>query len=397
MSKESYFPELTGIRAIAAYLVFFFHYSNTFIGNVPSFLIRFINKFHIGVPIFFVLSGFLICFRNYNNENYNSSWYLNYIKKRFARIYPIYFLLTLAVFAYYFLSKDETITQNHKNPILILFFNLTFLRGFFTQLWNTGIPQGWSLTVEECFYLTAPLILIVIKKYNKIFLLPIVITLIGISLVVIFSHFNFYGFFGTINFMLTCTFFGRCFEFIVGIFLARHLLINGFVRTKKINFTLLGCLLIFISLVVLMLQAKLNPGKFITQTIIGVITNNYILSTSIAILFFGLLTEATLVKKILSNKIVVLLGKSSYVFYLIHLGWIYNSIIYIFDKINIQILNYYKMNDLHFKSPFGNHLINLFYAFILLNLLSILLFKYIEQPINNYIRKSNLFVKKTIQ
>ena len=63
MNKEI-FPSLTGIRAIAAYMVFIHHY-NTFANKG---LHDFFGEFHIGVTLFFVLSGFLIAHRYYNIE-----------------------------------------------------------------------------------------------------------------------------------------------------------------------------------------------------------------------------------------------------------------------------------------------------------------------------------------
>ena len=61
MTKNlTYIPALTGIRAVAAYVVFLHHLS--FFNN-GTLLWQFTNEGHIGVTIFFVLSGFLITLR----------------------------------------------------------------------------------------------------------------------------------------------------------------------------------------------------------------------------------------------------------------------------------------------------------------------------------------------
>ena len=52
-----YFPALTGLRAIAAYMVFFHHF-NFFSQFGESLLSRMVNEFYAGVSVFFVLSGF---------------------------------------------------------------------------------------------------------------------------------------------------------------------------------------------------------------------------------------------------------------------------------------------------------------------------------------------------
>lgn len=58
----------------------------------------------------------------------------------------------------------------------------------------------------------------------------------------------------------------------------------------------------------------------------------------------------------------IYLGKSSYIFYLIHLGFI-----------SLIIFEYVTENKI--------------LIFILLNIISLLLFKYIEEPLNHYIRR----------
>ena len=151
-AQSNYIPALTGVRAMAAYLVFISHFAYVFDESFPHIVQRFLGEFHIGVSIFFVLSGFLITFRYYQSfDGLSKPWFMQYLKNRVARIYPMYFLLTVAAFVYYFITKDETITKGYEHPIALMLMNVTFVRGFFYQFWDTGIAQGWSLTVEECF------------------------------------------------------------------------------------------------------------------------------------------------------------------------------------------------------------------------------------------------------
>ena len=391
--QQNYIPALTGVRAMAAYLVFISHFAYVFDENFPHIIRRFLGEFHIGVSIFFVLSGFLITFRYYKDFHLTGEWFKQYLKNRVARIYPMYALLTTAAFGYYFITKDQSITHDSGNPIVLFVLNITFLRGFFYDFWNTGIAQGWSLTVEECFYFSAPIIFLIAKKYHKFYIQPVVITLFAITMVLIFRHVNFHGFFGNFTFVMLYTFFGRCFEFFAGVQLARYVLKNGFTRTRKINFTYTGFALMFVCVLVMALQPVIKPWPAGLETPIGIITNNYFLCIAVALFFYGILTVATLFKKFLALPFIELLGKSSYIFYLVHLGWIYTLLLNSFNHLNDYIFNVYDKWGVDWHSPFQYDWLNLIFIFIVLNAISVTLFKLIEEPLNHYIRKSDFLVK----
>ena len=390
---QNYIPALTGVRALAAYLVFISHYYYVFDDVFPHIVQRFLGEFHIGVSIFFVLSGFLITFRYYNSFHLTSDWFKQYLKNRVARIYPMYALLTICAFIYYFITKDTSITKGYDSPVWLMILNITFLRGFFYQFWDTGIAQGWSLTVEECFYFSAPIIFLIAKKYNKFYLQPIIITAFAIVMVLIFSRVNWHGFFGNFPFVMLFTFFGRCFEFFVGVQLARIVLNKGFERSNKIAYTYIGFLLMMLCVLAMAYQPVPAGWAAGVQSPTGIIVNNYFLCLAVAVFFYGILTEATLFKKILALPFVELLGKSSYIFYLIHLGWMYSLLHGYFDKLNDFSFELYDKWGVDWRSPFEFDKLNLLYAFIILNAISILLFTKIEEPLNHYIRKSNFLIK----
>ena len=374
------------MRALAAYFVFISHYAYAFDGDFPYIIQRFLGEFHIGVAIFFVLSGFLITYRYYNNFHLTAGWFRQYLKNRVARIYPMYFLLTLAAFVYYFFTNDPIITKGSTNPIGLLLLNITFLRGFFYQFWDTGIAQGWSLTVEECFYFSAPVIFLIAKRYHKFYIQPVIITAFAIVMVLIFRNINWHGFFGNFTFVMLFTFFGRCFEFFVGVQLARYILDKGFTRTNKFSFTFTGFLLMMVCVLVMALQPVNKPWAAGLETPVGIITNNYFLCIAIALFFYGLLTENSVFKRVLANPFVELLGKSSYIFYLIHLGWMASFLQKGLDHLNDYTFALYDKWDLSWPSPFQNDSINVVYIFIAFNAIAILLFKTVEEPLNHLIR-----------
>ena len=379
---------------MAAYLVFISHFADAFDSSFPKIVQRFLGEFHIGVSIFFVLSGFLITFRYYSKfERLTKEWFLQYLKNRVARIYPMYFLLTVAAFVYYFITKDPGVVQNANiNPVALLVLNVTFIRGFFYDFWNTGIAQGWSLTVEECFYFSAPIIFLIAKKYNKFYIQPVVITLFAITMVFIFRDVNWHGFFGNFTFVLLYTFFGRCFEFFVGVQLARYVLKHGTARTHKFNFTYSAFVFIFVCVFVMALQKPTPPWIAGLESPVGIIVNNYVLCIAVAFFFYGILTENTLFKTFLALPFIELLGKSSYIFYLIHLGWMSALMRSGINNLNDYTFSLYDKWGKDWHSPFEYDSLNIIYVFVVLNAIAVTLFKLIEEPLNHYIRHSKFLV-----
>ena len=389
----NYIPALTGVRALAAYLVFVSHFYYVFGESIPQSVQSFFREFHIGVTIFFVLSGFLIAFRYFDNFSLDKDWFKQYLKNRVARIYPMYFLLTICAFVAAYFTHDNAVTAGSEHPVGIFLMNITFVRGFFNDFKFSGIAQGWSLTVEECFYFSAPLMFFAARKWGRFYLQPILITGFGFILVLIFRNVNWYGFFGNFTFMMLNTFLGRCFEFFAGIMLALFIKRKGFDRGNRIPFTYIGFFLVFFCIWIMSVIPVLPGDTFGQQNPLGIITNNYLLAVAITLFFYGLLTESSVLKKVLANRFVELLGKSSYIFYLIHLGFMYNMLHGGLNKLNDWIFSLYDKWGLDWISPFQSDQVNLVLNFILLNAISILLFKNIEEPLNHYIRRSDFLIK----
>lgn len=352
-NKNNYFPALTGIRAIAAYMVYIVHTDPFSVKRFGQIVFDFFDEFHVGVTIFFVLSGFLITYNYYEEEKLN---FKHYFINRFARIYPMYFLLTTLTFLFFAFSEGK----NSITDFWIYLSNITFIRGFSDIYKHTGLGQGWTLTVEEMFYVLAPLFFIVIKKSKLfLFLTPLFIFSVGLIVVEIFKNRDFFGFMQNNQFMIELTFFGRCFEFFIGIALA--LVVKRNIKIPFFNqFTYLGILGICISIYLIsVLKGTTNTGM---NSNLGLFINTIILPIfGIVPLFYGLIYEKTWISQLLETKLFQLLGKSSYVFYLVHLSFIATFIYSVFD----------------------NYLLN----FIIINILAILLYQYIEKPTNNYLKK----------
>lgn len=340
--EKQFFPALTGYRAIAAWMIFVFHFMPFRNPNYPDFAKRAVSTFHIGVEMFFVLSGFLITYRYFNERPLD---FKKYMVNRFARIYPMYFLLTAFFFIVYYFQNNFWDAEKTLEAVL----SFTMTKALFSKYYFAGIAQGWTLTVEEMFYITAPFYFILIRK-NKWFLLllPVFIFASGKFLKELTNvPENTWGF---LQYDLYC----NIFEFFAGIALAYLML------KKKFSFSGNWVTWFGLSVIVLFIFGK---GYLDFETKYSQLVEIIFLSFfGIAPLIWGLIHEKTIIQKILSSRIFVLLGKSSYIFYLIHKGFIP---IFMSDYIT------------------DNKLI----IFILLNILSVLMFTYLEEPLNHLLRK----------
>lgn len=367
VSKDTYFPALTGIRAIAAFLVFISHF-NPFNERIATqkWAFDFVHQGHFGVPIFFVLSGFLIATRYMNRVEPTWQWLRKYMKNRVARIYPIYFLLTTITFVVYQFNPYYDaigLWAHYKmiDKVLVVLLNFTFLRGFFANFFFSGISQGWSLTAEETFYILAPSILLTTKGHFRLLLAwSTSLLTAGWLLATVFSPYAtpLFGFFGSIEFMFQWTFFGHTLEFMMGMGLA--IFISRESRTHKEG-NLITCIgivwIIACAVLIATLEQKIN---YIHHEHLKILTINFLLPPGICLLFYGLLRESTFVRRVLSTSYFDLLGKSSYAFYLIHLGVLSVAL----HKLEIPML----------------------LSLGVTIALSILLFKAVEEPLHRYIR-----------
>jgi len=311
-SQPSYYTALTGLRAIAAYMVFFHHYNPFFCFGKETVLYGFFSEMHIGVTLFFVLSGFLIAHNYYTTQ----IDFKKYMVNRIARIYPMYFILTTLSFVLINVWQNP----NRFSAIEVYLSNITFLRGFSDALKFTGIPQGWSLTVEEVFYFLAPLAFLFLKKNKSWFFgLPILFFILGIVFIKVFNHLDL-PIMEDLNFMLDFTFFGRSFEFFAGVFLAVNL---HKMKSITLRWTWIGCFFIILSLLSLYFL-KPNASAEGTDLYLGKCINTVLLPLlGFLPLFYGLISEETWLSRVLKTSLFQLLGKSSYVFYLIHMGIFY--------------------------------------------------------------------------
>lgn len=300
-------PALTGLRAVAAYAVFVHHYN----GATPeSAAYRVLAQGYVGVSIFFVLSGFLIYHRYAERYVSRGNWsWRSYAQNRFARIYPLYVLVLLLTVA-----VDYALGHGMSWPVFGL--NLTLLKGLFDDYKFSGIAQSWSLTVEAGFYVLAPLLFGLFRRWGA-WRLTTGLTGIGLLLWATVGPFRMHGLFGNLSFMWFYTFFGRAFEFIAGMWLARRWHVRQLPQVRWATVGGLTLLVLCVGWQAWLMGWTTNVDARLWSE---VVTYNYVLPIGIAGLLLGLLTERSVLRNILAHSVAQALGRSSYAFYLIHIG-----------------------------------------------------------------------------
>lgn len=152
---------LTGVRAVAALLVLLTHaayttgkYTHGYVGLVYS-------RIEIGVPIFFVLSGFLLFgpWVRALAEDRPEPSLRRYAWHRVRRIMPAYVITVLAAFALY---HFRTAGPNPGHTWMGLLRNLTlttiYTDNYMFSWLHQGLTQMWSLAVEVSFYVALPVL-----------------------------------------------------------------------------------------------------------------------------------------------------------------------------------------------------------------------------------------------
>jgi peptidoglycan/LPS O-acetylase OafA/YrhL len=338
--KPTYYAALTGVRALAAYMVFF-HHSNPFDPDSATVLAgfarthggelsrRLVEQWHVGVAIFFVLSGFLIATQYQDRAKLDWAWFRRYMQNRFARIYPLYFVLTVIAIAAWWIGFAQMyqISPGPSTPLsdklLISGMNLTFLRGFFSRFLLSGVGAGWSLTTETSFYLLAPFVLVATRYHVKrlaLFLLSLFA--LGLVLVAVakLSPVYLYGFMGSIKFMLNWTIFGRATEFAIGIALALFIKHKPAAQRATSYATAIGLSWILLAVGLIILNQYPAYRVMDEETYLTIFLTNVVLPLGVAVFFWGLVHEQTLLRKGLESRLLDTLGRSSYAFYLVHGG-----------------------------------------------------------------------------
>jgi peptidoglycan/LPS O-acetylase OafA/YrhL len=154
-TKHARLHSLTGLRFLAALMVFCYH-SSLLIPSIAVFGYGKVgldwsrialNAGAVGVSFFFVLSGFVLTWSARTQDTVRAFW-----RRRFLKIYPNYvvaWVLAMVLFA--------AATTPAWQAALNLFMLQVWVPDFFTNF--SVDPPSWSLGAEAFFYASFPLLL----------------------------------------------------------------------------------------------------------------------------------------------------------------------------------------------------------------------------------------------
>ena len=140
LSREQ-LPALDGLRAIAAYLVVFYHLG---IPWIPGGL---------GVLAFFVLSGFLITWLLLREQESRGTVSLRlFYLRRALRIFPAFYVYAFGILLLLSLTGKRIVWAQ-------TIASLCYVNNYYQAIAGdpgTALSHTWSLAIEEQFYLVAP-------------------------------------------------------------------------------------------------------------------------------------------------------------------------------------------------------------------------------------------------
>lgn len=285
--RLSYRQDINTLRAVAVLAVVFYHAEfQHFKGG------------WLGVDVFFVISGFLISNIIISELNNNSFSFKNFYIRRVRRIIPGLFstlLLTLPL-SYWLLTPRAMLEFTKSISSSILFYsnyyfqNLDFYNAEPTKL--MPLLHTWSLAVEEQFYVIFPLICFIIYKISRKYFFIILFFLFVFSLFLnstISEITKFYQ----IQY--------RAWELLAG-FIA--MVINQKFIIKRSNY--IGYILVFFS--ILFFEDSTQVINSVEPKIVAIVGSMLILISN----------NPNKVNKFFENRLVSLIGLSSFSIYLFH-------------------------------------------------------------------------------
>lgn len=162
-TSGQYVPQIDGLRFLAIFLVIAFHVRGSYLASqcvstspevTAHWFLRLSDTWNWGVPLFFVISGYVLGLPFCEQAREGSAWNLRkYYLRRLTRIEPPLVINLLLMFAALVLIKHTSASELLKN----LLSSLTYSHNLIFNQMSAVNYVTWSLEIEAQFYLLAPL------------------------------------------------------------------------------------------------------------------------------------------------------------------------------------------------------------------------------------------------
>jgi peptidoglycan/LPS O-acetylase OafA/YrhL len=349
-----YFKQIDALRCYAALqvIVLHMHYEG------GPYLFTELLWSVSGVPLFFIISGFLITGilldRKANSqEGVKASLKVFYIR-RALRIFPIYYLTVLVVLVF--------VPAYRGNSVYDLFYLSNWRYGLLGYFPDSPVPHFWSLAVEEQFYLIWPLLILLVNPRYIFHTLAGILIAAGVGHAVLYEMGL--AFFSAATISCLC-------------FLGSGALLAWLWKSKQWIFRRISDL--FLPLIII--HFAIIAGTFyypVNFPDLAKFFFSLLVSTAI-VARFAIGFEGRIARALTENKAVVYLGKISYGLYVYHLLAIFP--LSVFKKIFGAEMIY-------------SHNVEATVKIGLTVIIAALSWQFIEKPINNLKDKFNYAKKK---
>jgi peptidoglycan/LPS O-acetylase OafA/YrhL len=214
VSANSMLKRLTGVRAVAAIFVVFFHFSDDFesLFHPLRWLHSVSRSGDVGVDLFFILSGFILSLNYLDKfESISTREYVDFLRARLARVYPVHLFTLLLLGAFVVGAHHYGMHVEAQNHTRFTFFTNVFL----VQVWPffyhglSWNDPSWSISAEWFVYLLFPLLALKIARTKR----PLIWSWILLTTFLVAS---FWGARAQLSWSLlrvTCEFFAGCMLF----------------------------------------------------------------------------------------------------------------------------------------------------------------------------------------
>jgi peptidoglycan/LPS O-acetylase OafA/YrhL len=271
---------------------------------------------HLGVDIFFVLSGFLLTYTILREQEKRTFTLIGYYKKRIARIAPAYYfaLLIALIFTPIYLSNTM--------GLINIASHLLFVHNLVRDFHGAILGVAWTLGVEMQFYLVVPFLVSLFFRDVKRVLLFLALA-IGLAwgykyflITQFFPRWDFWN-----QFIYSTQLPGRIDQFAFGmvacygyLYVQKHKIFSA---RREVIFHI-GWMFSILALIgTVVLHGKNAPVYW--NTPLAIMAEPTLLGAVVAVSIFCALFTKGMMQTIMSHNIFVLIARYSYGIYLWHL------------------------------------------------------------------------------